>query len=256
MEKLMNIENSIVLVTGANRGIGRALVTALVNGGAKKVYAGIRDIGAFIDSDPHFLENFKGKVEPVSLDITKKNQVDSAVKKAYDVQLLINNAGIANYSGFIAADDLASARQEMEVNYFATLTMIRGFASVLKKNGGGAIVNILSVASLVNFPMLGSYSASKAALFSLTQGVRAELAAQGTVVTGVFPGPIDTDLAKGIDMEKASPEEIALGTLRAIESGQEDVFIDEMAVQFQQGLLSDPKAVERQCGEMLPTGTI
>jgi short-subunit dehydrogenase len=252
MEKLMKIEGSIALVTGANRGIGRALVTALVNSGAKKVYAGMRDVDAFNKSDPQFLENFKGKVEPVSLDITKKNQVDSAVEKAYDINLLINNAGIANYSGFIAADDLASARQEMEVNYFATLAMIRGFAPVLKRNNGGAIVNILSVASLINFPMLGSYSASKAALFSLTQGVRAELAAQGTTVTGVFPGPIDTDMAKGIDMEKGSPAETAQGTLKALENGQEDVFIDQMAVQFQKDLLSDPKSVERQCGEMLP----
>lgn len=250
---IMKIENSIALVTGTNRGIGRALVTALVNGGAKKVYAGMRNIDAFIDSDPNFLESFKGKVEPVSLDITKKNQVDSAVEKAYDVNLLINNAGIANYSGLVAADDLASARQEMEVNYFSTLSMIRGFVPLLKKNGGGTIVNILSVASLVNFPLLGSYSASKAALYSLTQGVRAELASQGTTVIGVFPGPIDTDMAKGIDMEKASPEEIARGTLQAIENDQEDVFIDQMAVEFQKGLLSDPKSVEKQCGEMLPT---
>ena len=252
----MKIENSIALVTGANRGIGRALVTELVNKGARKVYAGVRDIDALLSSDPDFLENFKGKVELVSLDITKKNQVDFAVEKAYDAQLLINNAGIANYSGFIAADDLASARQEMEVNYFATLSMIRAFAPVLKKNGGGTIVNILSVASLVNFPVLGSYSASKAALFSLTQGVRAELAGQGTTVMGVFPGPIDTDMAKDFDMEKGSPEEFAQGTLNAIEKSQEDVFIDQMAVQFQQGLLSDPKAVEKQCGEMLPIGTI
>ena len=249
----MKIEDSIALVTGSNRGIGLALVTALVNGGAKKVYAGMRNVDQFKNSDSHFLESFKGKVEPVSLDITKKNQVDSAVKKAYDVQLLINNAGIANFSGFIAAEDLTSARQEMEVNYFATLAMIRGFAPVLKKNGGGTIVNILSVASLVNFPMLGSYSASKAALFSLTQGVRAELAAQGTTVTGIFPGPIDTDMGKDIDMEKASPDTLAQGTLDGIEKGEEDIFIDEMAVQFKQGLLSDPKAVERQCAEMLPT---
>jgi len=117
----MKIENSIALVTGANRGIGRSLVTALVNGGAKKVYAGIRNVDQFKNSDSHFLERFKGKVEPVLLDITKKNQVDSAVEKAYDVNCLINNAGIANFSGLIAADNLASARQEMEVNYFAPL---------------------------------------------------------------------------------------------------------------------------------------
>lgn len=248
----MKIENSIALVTGANRGIGRSLVTALVNKGAKKVYAGVRDIDTLLQKNPDFLESFKGKVELVSLDITKNNQVDLAVEKAHDTNLLINNAGIANFSGFIAADDLASARQEMEVNYFATLAMTRAFAPLLKKNGGGTIVNLLSVASLVNFPMLGSYSASKAALFSLTQGVRAELLAQGTTVIGVFPGPIDTDMAKEIDMEKASPEEIALGTLTAIENDQEDVFIDQMAVQFHKDYLSDPKTVERQIGEMLP----
>jgi len=248
----MKIENTIALVTGTNRGIGRALVAALVNKGARKVYAGVRDIDALLSADPDFLESFKGKVELVSLDITKKNQVDLAAQKAHDTNLLINNAGIANYSGFIAAADLSSARQEMEVNYFATLAMIRAFAPLLKKNGGGAIVNILSVASLVNFPFLGTYSASKAALFSLTQGVRAELAGQSTTVTGVFPGPIDTDMAKGIEMDKASPGEIALGTLNAVENGQEDVFIDQMAVQFHKDFLSDAKSVERQIGEMLP----
>lgn len=248
----MKIENTIALVTGANRGIGRALVAALVNKGAGKVYAGVRDIDALLNDNPGFIESFKGKVELVPLDITKKNQVDLAAEKAHDTNLLINNAGIANYSGLIAADDLSSARQEMEVNYFATLTMIRAFAPLLKKNGGGAIVNILSVASLVNFPLLGSYSASKAALFSLTQGIRAELAGQGTTVTGVFPGPIDTDMAKEIEMDKGSPEEIALGTLNSIENGEEDVFIDAMAIQLRQDYWSDPKSVERQCGEMLP----
>jgi short-subunit dehydrogenase len=248
----MEIENSVALVTGANRGIGRALVASLVNEGAKKVYAGVRDIDALLSRDPDFLENFNGKVELVSLDITKKNQLDLAVEKAHDTNLLINNAGIANYSGFIAADDLASARQEMEVNYFATLAMIRAFAPLLKKNGGGTIVNILSIASLVNCPALGTYSASKAALYSLTQGVRAELSAQGTQVIGVFPGPIDTDMTKGFDLEKESPEKIALGTLKAIENDQEDVFIDQMAVQFHKDFLSDPKSVERQFGEMFP----
>ena len=248
----MKIENSIALVTGANRGIGRELVTALANAGAKKIYAGMRDVDKFNKSNPQFLDGFQGRIVPLSLDITKKDQIASAVQKTGDVDLLINNAGIANYTGLIAADDLSSARQEMEVNYFATLAMIRAFAPILKKNGGGALVNLLSVASLVNFPILGSYCASKAALHSLTQGVRAELAAQGTQVTGVFPGPIDTDMAKGIEMEKGSPEEIALGTLAGIEKGEEDIFIDAMAVQLRQDYWADPKSVERQCGEMLP----
>jgi short-subunit dehydrogenase len=248
----MKIKDSIALVTGTNRGIGRSLVTALANAGANKVYAGMRDVDAFIQSNPQFFDSFQGTVIPLSLDITKNGQIDSAVLKARDINLLLNNAGVANYSGLIAASDLSSARQEMEVNYFATLAMIRGFAPVLKKNGGGAIVNLLSVASLVNFPMLGSYSASKAALYSLTQGIRAELAAQGTAVMGVFPGPIDTDMGKGIDMEKASPDDIALGTLKGIENGEEDIFIDEMAVQLRENYWANPKSVERQCGEMLP----
>ncbi len=248
----MKIKNSIAFVTGTNRGIGQAIVTALAGSGAKKVYAGMRDIDAFKRGSANYLQGLKGNVELVPIDITNQDHINSAVQKAGDVNLLINNAGIANYSGLIAADDLDSARQEMEVNYFATLAMIRAFAPVLKNNGGGAIVNILSVASLVNFPLLGSYSASKAALYSLTQGVRAELTSQGTSVIGVFPGPIETDMAKDIHMEKGSPAEIAKGTLAAIEKNEEDVFIDEMAIQLRKDFFSDPKSVERQCGEMLP----
>ena len=173
--------------------------------------------------------------------------------QAGDVTLLINNAGIANYTGLISAENLDSARQEMEVNYFGTLMLTRAFAPVLKKNGGGALVNILSVASLGNFPVLGSYSASKAALHSLTQGIRAELAAQGTQVFGVFPGPIDTDMAKDFDMEKSPPSEIADGTLKAIEQGVDDIFVDAMAVQFQKDYRGDPKALEQQLSTFLPS---
>jgi len=166
--------------------------------------------------------------------------------------LLINNAGIANYTGLIAAKNLGPVRQEMDVNYFGTLSMIRAFAPVLEKNGGGTIVNVLSVASLANFPILGSYSASKAALYSLTQGVRAELDQQGTHVLGVYPGPIDTDMAKDVPMDKSSPEETANGTLQAIEEGQEDVFIDVFAIQFQKDFQSSPIGIAKQFVEMLP----
>jgi len=138
------------------------------------------------------------------------------------------------------------------VNYFGTLSMIRAFAPVLEKNGGGTIVNVLSVASLANFPILGSYSASKAALYSLTQGVRAELDQQGTHVLGVYPGPIDTDMAKDVPMDKSSPEETANGTLQAIEEGQEDVFIDVFAIQFQKDFQSSPIGIAKQFVEMLP----
>lgn len=248
----MKIRGSIAFVTGSNRGIGKSYVKQLLDWGAKKVYAGMRDVGTFEKIASDWPEEHRGNVEPVEIDVTNEDQVNSAVARAGDVNLLINNAGIARFSGLIAAENLAAAREEMEVNYFGTLRVSRAFAPVLKKNGGGAIVNILSVASLGNFPMLGSYSASKAALHSLTQGIRAELAGQGTRVFGVFPGPIDTDMAKDVDMEKSSPDVIAEGTLKAIEKGEEDIFIDPMAVQFRQDYFSDPKALEAQLSTFHP----
>ena len=248
----MKIRDSIAFVTGSNRGIGKSFVTALLNHGAKKVYAGMRDVGAFSTIAADWPEEHRGKVEPVAIDITHEEQIQSAVAQAGDVDLLINNASIAHFTGLISADNLDSARQEMEVNYFGTLRMIRVFAPVLKKNGGGAMVNILSVASLGNFPVLGSYSASKAALHSLTQGIRAELAAQGTQVFGVFPGPIDTDMAKNFEMEKSPPSIIAEGTLKAIDQGVEDIFVDPMAVQFEKDYWSDPKSLEQQLSTFLP----
>ena len=248
----MKIKNATALVTGANRGIGKAYVEALIKRGAKKVYAAMRDVETFKKSSSECLEKYKDVIELVSLDITNEKQIASAVKKAGDVDLLINNAGIANYTGLIAGENLDSARQEMEVNYFGTLSMIRAFAPVLKKNGGGTLVNVHSVASLANFPVLGSYSASKAALHSLTQGVRAELAQQGTHVLAVYPGPIDTNMAKDFPVEKSSPEETANGTLQAIEEGQEDIFIDVFAHQFQKDYQESPMGIAKQFAEMLP----
>ncbi|MBT7935273.1 MAG: SDR family oxidoreductase [Nitrospina sp.] len=248
----MKIKNSTALVTGANRGIGKAYVEALIKRGAKKVYAAMRDVETFKKSAPESLEKYKDVLELIPLDITNEEQIASAVGKAGGIDLLINNAGIANYTGLIAAKNLGPVRQEMDVNYFGTLSMIRAFAPVLEKNGGGTIVNVLSVASLANFPILGSYSASKAALYSLTQGVRAELDQQGTHVLGVYPGPIDTDMAKDVPMDKSSPEETANGTLQAIEEGQEDVFIDVFAIQFQKDFQSSPIGIAKQFVEMLP----
>jgi NAD(P)-dependent dehydrogenase (short-subunit alcohol dehydrogenase family) len=140
----------------------------------------------------------------------------------------------------------------METNYFGTFNMIRSFAPVLATNGGGVIVNLSSIAAHVNFPALGSYSASKAAVHSLTQGVRAELAAQGTLVTGVYPGPVDTDMAASFPMEKTSPNRVARVVLEGIEAGDEDIYPDPISTEMRSGLLGDPKAVEKQAGEMLP----
>ncbi len=242
----MKIENVVAFVTGANRGIGRAFVEALLTGGARKVYAAARDVnklGDLADDD---------RVVAVALDVTNKDQIQSAATLASDVDLLINNAGIAGFAGLISAPDVSTARDEMEINYFGTLNVVRAFAPVLAKNGGGAIVNLASIASYVNYPVLGSYSASKAAVHSLTQGIRAELKAQGTQVLGVYPGPIDTEMAVNMPMDKTPPSTVADAVFTAIETGSDDVYPDPMSIETHAAILSDMKAVEAQASEMLP----
>jgi len=245
----MKIEGSVALVTGAIRGIGKAFFEALYEQGAARIYETARKVdslAALVRTDPK-------RIIPLALDVTDPAAVRAAAKTATDVTLLINNAGTAHFIGFMNAEDPASARADMEVNYFGTLAMIRAFAPRLKANGGGAIVNVASIASLVNMPLLASYSASKAAAHSLTQGVRAELKAQGTLVVGVYPGPVDTDMTRAVDMPKVAPAQIAEAALDAVAKGTEDVFPDEMSASLHAGLLSNPKGVEQQAGAMLPS---
>ena len=242
----MKIKGSVALVTGANRGVGRAYIKVLLEMGAAKIYATARDAAKIADlAQP-------GIVEIMALEITNADQVNAAVAKAKDVNLLINNAGVNKMSGFIAAKSIAGARDEMEANYFGTLQMCRAFAPVLKANGGGAISNVVTIVARVTIPMLGSYCASKWALYSLTQGVRAELAKQGTFVGSVNPGAIDTDMAKGMDMAKLDPADVAWQSLKAIEDGVEDIFIGEMAQGMIAGARADEKAMEKQLAGMLP----
>lgn len=244
----MNIKDSVVLVTGANRGIGQAFVEALVQAGAAKIYATARNLDSLKDVAaiaPH-------QIVPLALDVTNLEQIKAIAQKAQDVTLLINNAGVSGAGGFFAPAALETARWEMETNYFGTLNMIRAFAPILKENGGGAIVNLLSIASLVNVPVFASYSASKAALLSLTQGVRAELASQRTLVVGVFPGPVDTAMAENVPLDKVPPIQIAQATLQAVEQGSEDVQPDPVSEQVFAGIRQDPKAVEKQFAGMLP----
>ena len=186
----MMIGGSTALVTGANRGLGKALVRALLAAGCAKVYAGARNIAGAVP---------EGVVQPFQLDITSAEQVAAAAAQCQDVDILINNAGVAAFTPALAAPTLDNARLEMETNYLGTLAMCRAFAPILKQNGGGALVNMLSVVSWFNVPMQGTYCASKAAEWSLTRAVRFELRAQGTLVVAVYAGYIDTDMTSTSD---------------------------------------------------------
>jgi NAD(P)-dependent dehydrogenase (short-subunit alcohol dehydrogenase family) len=240
-------KGSVELVTGANRGIGRAYVEALVKAGARKVYATARKAESVQD----LVAAHPGVVEVFALDISDPAQIANAAAKASDVTVLINNAGVAN-GGFLLAEAGASGmRKDVAVNVFGTTDMIRAFAPVLQANGGGAIVVLNSIASLVNFPLLSGYSASKAALHSVTQGVRAELAHKGTLVTGVYPGPIDTAMAEPIDMPKEPPSAVADATLTALANGDEEVFPDAMAKDVAKNFKADWKALEKSMAAMV-----
>ncbi len=222
----MKIENSVVLVTGANRGIGLAFAQALLARGARKVYAAARNPASV---------TLPG-VEALQLDVTNPQEIADAVKKASDVTLVINNAGIAQPGGFLAADSEAVTRRIFETNVFGVLAMSKAFAPVLKANGGGALLNVLSVASWVNGGELAAYSASKSAAWSLTNALRHELAAQQTQVLGLHMAYVDTDLTRGFDVPKSSAEDIVQRALDGLEEGADEVLADVLTQQVRQGL--------------------
>ena len=213
----MKIDGSVALVTGANRGLGRAFARELVSRGAAKVYGAARHPDAVTEPG----------VTPIALDITDAQHVAEVAQQCADVSLLVNNAGVLKYSPFINAPSLDAARAEMETNYFGTLNMCRAFAPVLGANGGGAIVNMLSVTSFYTNLIDASYGASKAAEWSLTNGVRLELHRQGTLVVGVHASFIDTDMAALTNEPKDSPESVAQQAFDAVEVGQVEVLADE-----------------------------
>jgi NAD(P)-dependent dehydrogenase (short-subunit alcohol dehydrogenase family) len=235
----MTIKDKAVLVTGANRGIGQALVEEALRRGAKRVYAGTR----------HPFSHLDGRVTPLTLDVTNVSQIQRAADHINTLDVLINNAGVAIY------DDLSNLdviEQHLAVNFLGPLRVTQAFLPLLKRSKG-AIVNNLSLAGLAALPLIPSYSISKAAAFNMTQSLRALLAGQGVTVHAVVLGPIDTDMNRGFEIPKASPESAARGIFDGLEKGDEDIFPDpasqSIAERWRNGAV---KALERQFAGFVP----
>lgn len=227
------VQNKVVLVTGANRGIGRAIVDEAVRRGAAKVYAAVRNV----ESAQPLVDQYGDRVVPVRVDVQDDASVKEAAETASDVDVVINNAGTLKASTSADADAIESLKYEMDVNAYGFLRVAQAFAPTLKTNGGGAIVQLNSVASIKNFADFATYSASKAASYSLTQGLRDVLKDQNTLVVSVHPGPIKTDMAvdAGLDEIAEPPSLVAEAIFDAVASGTFHVWPDTMAKQFEAG---------------------
>jgi NAD(P)-dependent dehydrogenase (short-subunit alcohol dehydrogenase family) len=242
----LTLDGVVAFVTGTNRGIGQRIAAELLRRGCARVYAASRAPQA--RTGPRLV--------PVALDVTDERQVVLAAQACGDVTLLINNAGVNRNSRLIGATDLDGARAEMETNYFGTLRMCRAFAPVLARNGGGAIVNVLSIAARIGMPAMGSLSASKAAGLRMTECLRAELAPQGTRVVAFLPSAVDTDMTRGLDrIPKESPEDAARSLLDGLERGDEEIVFGAAAARILRLLACDPKALERELASSLSSRT-
>lgn len=235
----MNIANKSVLITGANRGIGRALVDEALRRGVKQVFAGTR--GALQHPDK--------RVTPVALDVTDLSQIQQAVDQVDTLDVLINNAGVAIYDDLINSD---SIEQHLAVNFLGALKVTRAFLPLLRRSNG-AIVNNLSLAALAPLPVIPGYSISKAAASNMTQSLRTLLAGQGVTVHAVFLGPIDTDMNRGFNIPKASTESAAQGIFDGVEKGEEDIFPDPASQSIAEAWrTSAAKVLEHQFATFVP----
>lgn len=238
----MNVTDQIALVTGANRGIGRQFVLELLDRGASRVYATARR--------PEQLHFDDSRVVPLRLDLTDQATVTAAAATAHDTTLLVNNAGISTGASLITGD-LAEIHREMDTHFWGTLGVIRAFAPVLAANGGGAIVNVLSALSWFSTRGAGSYAAAKAAEWNMTNGVRAELAAQGTLVQGVLLGAADTDISAGYDGPKIDARDVPRLSLDGLATGSIEVIVDDWTAMVKASLAGDPAVFYARMAELL-----
>jgi NAD(P)-dependent dehydrogenase (short-subunit alcohol dehydrogenase family) len=235
----MNITNKTVLITGANRGIGQALVNEALRRGAKRVYAGTRGPIPIADK----------RVTPLTLDVTSAQQIRQAAGEVDALDVLINNSGIALYDDLSDSDAI---ERSLAVNLFGPLHVTRAFLPLLKRSKG-AIVNNLSLMALAPLPLTPAYAISKAAALSMTQSMRALQAGHGVTVHGVFLGPVDTDMTRGFEIPKASPESVAVGIFDGLENGEEDIFPDPASRSIAEGWRTGvAKAFERQYAGFVP----
>jgi NAD(P)-dependent dehydrogenase (short-subunit alcohol dehydrogenase family) len=235
----MKSKDKTILITGANRGIGRALVEEALRRGANRVYAGTRAV----------LTHSDGRVTPVTLDVTSGKQIREAVEKIESLDVLINNAGVALYDNL---SDRSALERQLAINLFGPYDVTRAFLPLLTRSRG-AIVNNLSLNGFAPLPIIPAYSISKAAALSMTQSLRALLAGQGVRVHAVLTGPVDTDMTRGFDIPKASPESVARAIFDGMENDEEDIFPDPMSESVAEGWRSGvAKALERQFAALVP----
>ncbi len=238
-------QDKVALVTGANRGIGLALVEALIARGTKQIFITGRDTQAVLETT-HRLQSHQTELVPLTLDVTSATDIAKARADIGRLDLLINNAGIAVTSGFTQEHSNSIASQEMATHYFGPLKLTHALLPALRRSPDAAIVNISSIAGIANMPLLGPYSAAKAALHSLTQGLRAELSRAGIFVQGVYPGPVATRLSDGYDLPKPQPADVANIILTSLEQKIEDVFPDALSQHWYETFKNEPKALERE----------
>lgn len=236
----MKLDGCVALVTGANQGLGKRYTEELLGRGARKVYACALDL----DWLAPMAADHAGRIVPLRLDVTEPADIAAAVEAAPDLTVLFNNAGVLAARGLIEAGSCETFRREMEVNVFGLAQMCIAFAPTLARNGGGAIVNMCSVASLVAFPPFATYCATKAAAMSITHSLRYELKRQGTRVFAIYAGMVDTDMLAGIEGEKADPGTIAREAIDGVEAGILDIDAGERARAVRAALKADPQSVQ------------